>query len=136
MSAAASPHLKRGDTVEQPKFQFVLNGFSETAGMRIFQFEGVASDRSRSAFTVRADLALSRRYGIKIQELPLLCRKFLEGCEEGELKRTFTFTEAEMCAHASNAAARAEAAKLKKAPRRPPANTNNRLGAAWRGPQP
>lgn len=120
--------------MEQPKYQFVLNGFRETAGVRIFQFEGVASDRTRSAFTVRADLAMSRRYGIKIQELPLLCRKFLEGSENGE--KAYTFTEAEMCAHASNAAARAAEAKLKKAPRRPPTNTNNRLGAAWRGPQP
>jgi hypothetical protein len=54
--------------------QFVLTGFTQDLGCRVFAFDGIAVDRIRTAFTVRADMALIRRYGIQIQELPLLCR--------------------------------------------------------------
>ena len=102
--------------------QFNLLGFTESTGFRVFAFEGVNADRSRTSFAVRADLALTRRYGIRLQELPLLCRGLLERQAEGQelsVKLSMlTFTEAEMSLFASDRA-RAEALK-KKAPRRPP----------------
>ena len=94
---------------------FVLNGFSEVMGFRVFAFEGIAEDRTRTAFTVRTDLALARKYGIRLQELPLLCREVLERRDEAEEKRAFTYTEADMCLYASAcAAAREKAAQRKK----------------------
>jgi hypothetical protein len=113
--------------------QFILTGFTQDGGFRVFAFEGIAADRARSPFTVRADLALSRIYGIRLQELPLMCRAILEHREEGEQENALTFTEDAMRLHASNCvAARALAAQKKKLPRRP-VNENN--GAAWRSPQ-
>lgn len=113
--------------------QFILTGFTQDVGFRVFAFEGVGENRVRTPFTVRADLGLIRRYGIPIQELPLLCRSLLERCEEREEKRTLIFGEPEMCLYANNFAAAREAAALKKkTPRRPP---NEHIGAAWRGPQ-
>jgi len=114
--------------VENAKIQFLLKGFSEVMGFRTFQFESVAADRTRTAFTVRTDLALTRRYGIRLQELPLLCRAVLERNHEAE-ERAFTYTEQDMCVYASCAAARDEAARKRKPARRP--NTEN-TGAAWR----
>ena len=112
---------------------FVLTGFTQDLGFRVFAFDGVGENRVRTPFTVRADLSLIRRYGIPMQELPLLCRGFLERCEEREEKRTLVFGEPEMSLYATNFAAAREAAALKKkAPRRPP---NENIGAAWRGPQ-
>ncbi len=109
----------------------------------MFAFEGIAADRVRTPFTVRADLALSRTYGIRLQELPLMCRAILEHLEEGPEERSaqnaLTFTEDAMRLHASNCiAARALAAQKKKAPRRPVTETNGAPanGAAWRSPQP
>ena len=100
--------------------QFVLTGFKQDMGSRVFAFDGVGPDRSHTAFTVRADLALSRKYGIAIQELPLLCRSCLERREEGLEGRTFTFTEEEMRSHSLGVAAiRDEAARRRKPPRRP-----------------
>jgi hypothetical protein len=120
--------------VENPKIQFVLKGFSEVTGCRIFAFEGVNADRSRTDFTVKTDLALARRYGIRLQELPLLCKAILERKHEGDTAmRTFTYTEADMGQYADSAAARVEAAKNRK-PARRPATAN--LGTAWRVPQP
>jgi hypothetical protein len=114
--------------------QFILTGFTQEREFRVFAFEGIAADRVRTPFTVRADLALSRTYGIRLQELPLMCRAILEHREEGEEQNALTFTEDAMRLHASNCvAARALAAQKKKAPRRPTSENN---GIAWRSPQP
>jgi hypothetical protein len=113
--------------------QFVLTGFTQDLGCRVFAFEGIAADRMRTAFTVRADLALIRRYGIQIQELPLLCRGLLDRRDEASETQALIFTEDEMRTWATaRAAAKDEAAHRRKPPRRPP--TEN-LGAAWRVPQ-
>ena len=62
--------------------QFVLVGFSSDLGFRVFSFEGIAEDRTRTRFAVRTDLALIRNYGIRVQELPILCRGLLERRDE------------------------------------------------------
>jgi hypothetical protein len=105
--------------VENAKMQFTIRGFSETMGARVFAFDGIAEDQTRVAFTVRADLALTRRYGIRLQELPLLCRAVLEQCYEGGEKRAFVYTEDEMRLYALSVAEREQAAKHRKPPRRP-----------------
>jgi hypothetical protein len=111
---------------------FVLVGFTQEMGFRAFAFEGIAANNVRTAFVVKVDLALIARYGIRMQELPLMCRGLLEGLEEGE-ERTLTFTEERMRVHATDSAAAREAAAQKKKPPRKPAGEN--LGSAWRGPQ-
>ena len=110
--------------------QFILTGFTQETGLRVFAFEGIAEDRTRTAFTVSTDLALIRRYGIRVQELPLLCRRLLEKRDEGEEERTMTFTEAGMRLHADNCAA--ERAQKKRSTHRPPTNST---GTGWRVPQ-
>jgi hypothetical protein len=117
--------------MENPKMHFVLREFNQVSEFRVFAFEGVSADWSRRAFTVRANLTLSRLYGIRLQELPLLCRAVLERREEAEQERAFTLTEDDMRVYADAATARAEAAKQKRPPR-PPANPS--AGAAWRVP--
>src|SRR5205814_65359 len=103
-------------------------------GFRVFAFVGIAADRVRSGFTVRADLALIRRYGIRLQDLPLMCRGVLERRDETEAKRALTFTEDQMRVYAKDCAlAREAAAQKRKPPRRPPSEN---VGAAWRGTQP
>ncbi|MEP7355194.1 MAG: hypothetical protein ABI824_18340 [Acidobacteriota bacterium] len=107
--------------------QYVIGGFTQDKGFRVFNFEGVAEDRSRTSYQVRADLALLRKYGIQTQELSLLCRGLLEHRDETDQSRTFVYTEKEMSLHAESAAR--DVAARRKAPRRPP--TAN-LGGAWR----
>jgi hypothetical protein len=110
--------------------QFVLTGFTHNTGFRVFTFERIGEDRLRTKCTIRADLALIRRYGIQIQELPLLCRSILDRREEGGEIPSLTFTEEEMRACATQrAAARAEAAS-KRRPLHKLAGENP--GAAWR----
>lgn len=123
----AAANAPKKDTPDL-KMQFTLTGFSQVKEFRVFAFEGVAADRSRSAFTVRTDLALTRQYAIRIQELPLLCRAVLER-HEGEQNHALTFTEDDMRVHASVATARDEAAKRRKPARSP---STDLAGAAWR----
>jgi hypothetical protein len=120
---------------------FILTGFRQDMGFRVFAFERRETTRSRMEFTVKADLGLIRRYDIRVQELPLLCRSLLERQEASETQRAtavsdaetraLTFTEDEMRSCASDrAAAKTEAARKRKPPKRP---TGENPGAAWRG---
>jgi len=118
--------------MENSKLNFVLVGFSESTGFRVFEFEGIASDRTRAVYTVRTDLALARRYGIRLQELPLLCREVLERRGEGEIGPAFTYSESAMSDYAGVMAAR-DAASKRKPQKRP---ISDRVGSAWRGPNP
>src|SRR5580698_4657173 len=110
--AAGTAKELKGSSGRSTKMQFILTGFTQDLGCRVFTFEGVAVDRIRTNFTVRADMALIRRYGIQIQELPLLCRSVLERRDEACETLSFIFTEEEMrsCATA-RAAAKDEAAQ-------------------------
>jgi hypothetical protein len=92
---------------------FTLTGFTEVTGFRVFAFEATEADRSRTKYTVRADLALSRQYGIRIQELPLLCRGLLDRRAEGDTTRALTLTQEDMQLHAAASSA-LDAAKRKK----------------------
>ncbi len=114
--------------------QYILTGFTQDMGFRVFAFEGIGDDRIRVKFTVRADLSLIRRYGIRLQELPLMCRGLLDRRTDGLDERTVIFTEDDMSMWAKNSlAARDAAAAKRKPPRRPPSEN---IGAAWRAPQP
>lgn len=105
---------------------FVLKGFTPETGFRVFAFDGIAEDRTRTEFIVRTDLALIRTYGIRMQELPLLCRGLLERRDETNPTHTLTFTEEEMRLYANGRAAEREAAdkrKARRAPVPPPSNS-------------
>ena len=104
--------------MENSKIRLILKGFSQDLEFRVFEFEGINADWERASFTVGIDVALARKYGIRLQELPLLCRGVLDQCCDGDEKRAFTYSEAEMRSRAYSLAAREEAAKYKKAPRR------------------
>jgi hypothetical protein len=110
---------------------FILTGFRQDLGFRVFAFERREADRTRIEFTVKADLALIRRYDIRVQELPLLCRGYLESRKGAEEARALTYNEDEMRACAlSRTTAKNEAARKRKPPRRP---TGESPGSAWRG---
>ncbi len=131
---------KANDGRERPSgksitMQFNLVGFSQDTGFRVFAFESVAADRTRTEYRVRADLALVRQYGIRVQELPLLCRGLLERGSEGEQKYALTFTEEEMRVHARNCAEARNAAIQKRKPMRRPVNSGH-IGSGWRTPHP
>jgi hypothetical protein len=112
------------------KTQFVLKGFQHLKGFRVFAFDAIDSDRKRTQLTVRTDLAMSSRYGIPLQDLPMLCLRVLEQREQIDQK-DFVFTEEDMCRYANGRALVREQALLRKKPGRRSAASN--LGAAWRG---
>lgn len=121
-----------------PPPRFILKGFSQDQGFRQFAFEGawegMEEARMRTQFTVRADLALIRTYGIPIQDLPLLCRDLLDQRADVATLGRLTFTEDDMRLHRDGRVAAQQAlVKKKKLARRPP--TEN-AGNAWRTTSP
>jgi hypothetical protein len=100
--------------VQDQKVRFSMTGFTQDGGSRVFAFTRVGADGTRAEFTVKADLALSRKYAIAVQELPLLCRLFLEGLSEVGEMRALTYTEDQMSLHAKECAARAVGLHKKK----------------------
>lgn len=104
--------------------QFILVGFRQDRGFRIFGFHGIAPDRSRTTFAVRADITLAQRYEIRLQDLPLLCREYLEhrhvigAAADSPVvekpSRAFTYEEEDMRQYASKRLAIKEAALQKK----------------------
>ena len=73
--------------------------------MRQFTFQAVAEDYSQRKITVEADLTLVRKHKIPLQELPLLCRRLLEGNIESLKAHELVFTEQDMLAYTSSRAA-------------------------------
>src|SRR5665213_1594899 len=114
--------------------EYTLKGFTHNLGVRVYEFEGMGQDRVRIGFRVSADLDLIRKYGIRVQDLPLLCRSVLELRSEGTPElRAFTYTEEAMTQHAADSATERSAAALKKKTPRKPVSENT--GSAWRGLQ-
>ncbi len=107
-----------GKSVQQ--MQFTLTGFTQDNGCRVFAYEGIGEDRARVKFTVRADLAMSRKYGIRLQELPLMCLAILERNSEtvGDVEHVVTFTETAMSQYAEECVAAKDAAALKRSSNR------------------
>jgi hypothetical protein len=107
--------------MKDKKVQFIVTGFRQNLQFRMFTFERVAGDYSRSAYTVSADTALVRKHGISVQELPLLCLQLLERSEQGDSnpdsqddRREVTFTEEDMLSYAKELASAREAAKQRR----------------------
>lgn len=112
---------------------FSLKGFIQEGGFRVFAFEGIASDQIKTAFTIKADLSLLQKHAIRLQELPLLCRRLLERDHAGEQKGSMIFTEEEMRLHARSCTeARIAALQKRKTPRKPMPTTSTAANG-WRG---
>jgi hypothetical protein len=108
---------------------YVLTGFTQNLGFRVFGFDGLGAEHSREGFIVKTDLSLIRKYGIRVQDLPLLCRGVLERRDESLDQRTFTYSESDMRSHATVVADR-QAMQRRSTP--PPRTARQNLGTAWR----
>jgi hypothetical protein len=116
---------------EAAKAQFLLTGFTQAAGIRTYTFEG-RIDTGRIDYTVEVDLALIPGYGIRIQDLPLLCRELLQQRAQPDEISSVVFTEQRMRSHAEKlAVARAETEHRKKQPRQ---LASADADAGWRPP--
>jgi hypothetical protein len=114
--------------------EFTMTGFSEESGIRRFKFKGSLANRTFQEFAVDTDVAMARKYGIGLQELPLLCRRLLEKGAENPEVHTIVFSEDLMRAHSDECVATQRAAQeRRKAHKRP---NPSRLGEHWRGQGP
>lgn len=96
--------------------RFTFTGFRQEGGSRVFSYEALGEDRVRTRFTVGVDLELSRRHGIRLQELPLLCVSVLERRTGDE--RDLVLTDEAMARSVVDAAAAHEAEVARTAPQK------------------
>jgi hypothetical protein len=101
---------------------FALVGHSEADGFRHYVFERVSQKGERTAFTVSANLLLIRRFGIRIQELPLMCRALLESAPETIDSCGFSLSEERLVEHRLRSA-------YQTGPKKKPVPVNHRGGA-------
>jgi hypothetical protein len=102
---------------EEAKFQFLLTGFTQNAGIRKYSFDGRVETR-KVGYTVDVELALLPVYGIRIQDLPLMCRELLQQRPQPDEVTAHVFTEQRMRSHAEKITlAREEAERKKKSKR-------------------
>jgi hypothetical protein len=114
--------------------EFSMTGFREERLVRRYTFKVASSNRTFRHFAVDMDVTLLRKYGIPLQEIPLLCRRMLEKAELPEDKQVLTFSEELMREHHDNCAAVERLARdRRKAHRRP---VSSRVGEHWRHPEP
>ncbi len=127
LSAAATG---LGVQKKAPKAQFMLTGFKQDIGFRVFTFEASPVGAAKVQYIVRADLALARKYGIQMQALPLLCWELLER-SDNIVDRAFTYSEDEMCKYARTCKEERAAVALKKQSARKTLTTSQ-PGVGWR----
>jgi len=110
---------------------YVFTGFRQVEAIRHYGFEGIASDRSRTKYNVQADMALLRKYAIALQDVPLLCRRFLQEREGNDDLVSVMMNEDAMRKYADARTALLEDAARKRKQHRTP--LSNKIGQAWRG---
>ncbi len=93
---------------------FILAGFHEEHGIRRYVFQSANDDGASGEFTVEADIGLARKYGIGLQELPLLCRNLVGKQDSVPSTNALAFSEDLMKEHADQRVALKEAALQKK----------------------
>ena len=111
---------------------YILTGFRQDEGFRIFSFQRIEAGQTSTNFTIRADLALAHKYDIRLQELPLLCRALIEQAQEatGEL---MTYSEEDMRLHQNRCVEDLRLAQQrKKAVRRPVPSQVAHTSPDWR----
>lgn len=96
---------KVGDNSKSGKTRFVITGFEDHQGFRAFLFDEVTPAHKRIPRTVRVDLEMARRHGIRIQELPLICCDLLDRQTSTELVYPLCFPEQAMIDFAAQQAA-------------------------------
>jgi hypothetical protein len=102
--------------------EYVLTGVGHSGNIRLYAFAEVEHDVRRSGLSVAVDIDAVRKHGIPLQELPLLCRLFLEDQREAGSDRSVTYGEAEMIKYATRRADASRAAEQRKAHRKSAAN--------------
>jgi hypothetical protein len=76
--------------------KFALTTFRQDGSFRVYSFTEKPRGKEYVTYLVRADVDTARRWGISLQELPLLCCRALEDqVPTGEL-HTITFTPRDM----------------------------------------
>jgi hypothetical protein len=94
--------------------EFTLTGFQQEREIRHYTFQSLEGGRTSRGLTVNVDVGLLRKYGIALQDVPLLCRRLLEKQSLDPSVKVLTFSEELMREHADHCEALKRAAEERK----------------------
>ena len=81
--------------------EYVLTNFEQQLNIRRFFFRGTNAAREKLEFIIGIDLSAARKYNIPVQELPLLCVRFLEERNSEAQPRGINFTDSQLASYAA-----------------------------------
>lgn len=84
--------------------RFALTGFYQNYNIRRYLFQGIGEGGRRTDWNVDVDLTMLQRYGIPIQEAPLLCSVALAAQAIHDKSQTFMIPESHLRARAAERA--------------------------------
>lgn len=87
---------------------YKLVSFTDNGSIRHFDFWRTAIDAEPMIVTVAADLVLTRKYKLPLQDLPTICSRMLMTLGDAVPPRALILSESAMSVHAQAAAAAAE----------------------------
>ncbi len=76
--------------------EYVLTNFQQQLNIRRFFFKGTNAAKERLEYIVGVDLSMARKYAIPVQDLPLLCLRYLETRTDDLQPRGVTFTDRQL----------------------------------------
>ena len=108
--------------------EYVLTGVEQTENVRLYAFAEISNTLQRTPMTVAVDTALLRKYAIPLQELPLLCRHYVQERRGAGSGSHLTYGEPEMIQYATRRAESERATEERKAHRKIFSNGGGRQG--------
>ncbi len=93
--------------------EYRLIGYRQIGNIRLFDFDKVDPAGKTAKVSVSVDTTMTGRYAVGLQELPLLCRQYLERNATGSDSLALTFPETDLAAIAAAGAATRSARRRK-----------------------
>lgn len=98
--------------------EYILTSVEQSQNIRLYAFTEVDTPAHRAPMTVAVDISLLRKYAIPLQELPLLCRHYVQERRGAGSDSTLTYGEPEMILYSTRRAESERATQERKSHRK------------------
>lgn len=104
--------------------EYILISVEQSENIRLYAFTEIDTALHRAPMSVAVDISLLRKYAIPLQELPLLCRHYIQERRDAGSDSHLTYGEPEMMLYATRRAESERATEERKAHRKTPSQSH------------
>ena len=98
--------------------EYILTSVEQSQNIRLYAFTEIDTSANRAPMTVAVDMSLLRKYAIPLQELPLLCRHYVQQRRGAGSDSNLTYGEPEMVLYSTRRAESERATQERKTNRK------------------